>query len=160
MAAPLEKRSQNRPCRQGSLLFCGGSLKRGPTQNSRYRSPQALSGSRDAQQRMKALTEERTMHGVLAPAIIGKPFVRRALFPPPGIKKSLSWKDFQSVEKVAERHFFELSQVLPLAFAPGRQNLQSMKPSGFSSVLTHTPQGAFSCPCGAIHLVSSESGGT
>ena len=26
----------------------------------------------------------------------------------------------------------------------------------FSSVLTHTPQGAFSCPCGAIHLVSSK----
>ena len=46
-------------------------------------------------------------------------------------------KGLQSVEKVAERHFFELSQVLPLAFAPGRQNLQSTKPSGFSSVLTH-----------------------
>ena len=43
----------------------------------------------------------------------------------------------QSVEKVAERHFFELSQVLPLAFAPGRQNLQRTKTSGFSSVLTH-----------------------
>ena len=37
------------------------------------------------------------MHGVLAPAIIGKSFVRRALFPPPGIKKSLSWKDYFSL---------------------------------------------------------------
>ena len=62
----------------------------------------------------------------------------------------------QNVEKVAERHFFEHSQVLPLAFAPGRQNLQRTKTSGGSSVLTHTPQGTFSCPCGAIHLVSSE----
>ena len=44
---------------------------------------------------------------------------------------------FQSVEKVAERHFFELLQVLPLASAPGRQNLQSTKTYGFSSVLTH-----------------------
>ena len=34
---------------------------------------------------------------------------------------------------MAERHFFELSQVLPLAFAPGRQNPQSTNPSGFSS---------------------------
>ena len=66
----------------------------------------------------------------------------------------------QSVEKVAECHFFELSQVLPLAFAPGRQNLQRTNPSGVFSVLTHTPQGTFSCPCGAIHLVSSEPNGT
>ena len=43
----------------------------------------------------------------------------------------------QSVEKVAERHFFEFLQVLPLAFAPGRQNPQSTKTSRFSSVLTH-----------------------
>ena len=44
---------------------------------------------------------------------------------------------FQNIEKVAERHFFELIQVLPLASAPGRQNLQSTKTYGFSSVLTH-----------------------
>ena len=40
-------------------------------------------------------------------------------------------------EKVAYRHFFEFLRVLPLAFAPGRQNPQSTKPFGFSSVLTH-----------------------
>ena len=44
----------------------------------------------------------------------------------------------------------------PLRRASGRQNPQSAKTSGFSSVLTHIPQGTFSCPCGAIHLVSSE----
>ena len=38
---------------------------------------------------------------------------------------------------MAGRHSFELSQVLPPALAPGRQNLQSTKTSGFSSVLTH-----------------------
>ena len=54
-----------------------------------------------------------------------------------GIMKPGALARLQSVEKVAERHFFELSQVLPLAFAPGRQNLQSTKTSGFSSVLTH-----------------------
>ena len=46
-------------------------------------------------------------------------------------------KGRQSVEKVAFSHFFELSQVLPLAFAPGRKNLQGTKTSGVSSVLTH-----------------------
>ena len=45
----------------------------------------------------------------------------------------------QRVENVAERHIFELSQVLPLAFAPGRQNLQRTKPYRFSSVLTRMP---------------------
>ena len=44
---------------------------------------------------------------------------------------------FVTVEKVAERHFFELLRVLPLALAPGRQNPQSTKTYGFSSVLTH-----------------------
>ena len=33
----------------------------------------------------------------------------------------------QSVKKVAERHYFEFSQVLPLALAPGRQNPQGTK---------------------------------
>ena len=46
-------------------------------------------------------------------------------------------KGRQSVEKVAFSHFFELSQVLPLAFAPGRKNLQGTKTSGASSFLTH-----------------------
>ena len=78
----------------------------------------------------------------------------------------------QSVKKVAECHFFEFygfclaknmrfrpgkrAETDPLRRASVRQNPQSTKTSGFSSVLTHTPQGAFSCPCGAIHLVSSE----
>ena len=52
----------------------------------------------------------------------------------------------QNVEKVAFRHFFEHSQVLPLAFAPGRQNLQRTKTSGGSSVLTHTPPGDLLLP--------------
>jgi len=33
----------------------------------------------------------------------------------------------ESVEKVAGRHFFEFSRVLPLALAPGRQNPQGTK---------------------------------
>ena len=82
------------------------------------------------------------------------------------------WRPSQSVKKVAECHFFEFygfclaknmrfrpgkrARTDPLRRASGRQNPQSTKTSGFSSVLTHTPQGAFSCPCGAIHLVSSE----
>ena len=33
----------------------------------------------------------------------------------------------ESVEKVAERRFFEFSRVLPLAHAPGRQNPKGMK---------------------------------
>ncbi|MGN0799314.1 MAG: hypothetical protein ACI4NU_02655 [Christensenellales bacterium] len=53
------------------------------------------------------------------------------------VKGSPAGEPFQSVEKVAERHFFEFLQVLPLASAPGRQNLQSTKTFGFSSVLTH-----------------------
>jgi len=40
----------------------------------------------------------------------------------------------QRVEKVAKGHFFEFSQRLPLATAPGRQTLQRAKPSGVSSV--------------------------
>ena len=46
---------------------------------------------------------------------------------------------FESVKKVAERHFFEFFRVSPLAFAPGRQNPQSTKTFGFSSVLTCMP---------------------
>ena len=42
-----------------------------------------------------------------------------------------------TAEKVAKRHFFEFLRVSPLAFSPGRQNPQSTKTSGFSSVLTH-----------------------
>ena len=53
---------------------------------------------------------------------------------------------------MAERHFFELSQVLPLALAPGRQNPQSTKTSGFSSVLTHTPRGPSPAPAGQFTL--------
>ena len=41
---------------------------------------------------------------------------------------------------------------------PGGKIRKVRKPLGFHPVLTHTPQGAFSCPCGAIHLVSSEAG--
>ena len=60
---------------------------------------------------------------------------------------------FETVEKVAERHFFEfygfcLAKNMrfrpgkrdgtdPLRRASGRQNPQSRKTSGFSSVLTH-----------------------
>ena len=60
---------------------------------------------------------------------------------------------FESVKKVAERHFFEFLRVLPckkmrfrpgkragtdpLRRASGRQNPQSTKTSRFSSVLTH-----------------------
>ena len=62
-----------------------------------------------------------------------------------GIISCFSWNrnkgghtaPFVTVEKVAERHFFELLRVLPLALAPGRQNPQSTKTYGFSSVLTH-----------------------
>ena len=86
--------------------------------------------------------------------------------------KALLVQGAQSVKKAAEHHFFEFygfcfaknvrfrpgtrAGTDPLRRAFGRQNPQSTKTSGFSSVLTHTPQGAFSCPCGAIHLVSSE----
>ena len=45
----------------------------------------------------------------------------------------------ESVEKVAGRHFFEFSRVLPLAFAPGRQNPQGTKTQRFSSVLMCMP---------------------
>ena len=58
----------------------------------------------------------------------------------------------QSIEKVAERHFFELSLVLPLPLAPGQQNPQSTKTSGFSSVLTHTPRGPSLAPAGQFTL--------
>ncbi len=37
----------------------------------------------------------------------------------------------ESVEKVAERHFFEFSRVLPLAFAPGSKTRKVRKPEGF-----------------------------
>ena len=60
----------------------------------------------------------------------------------------------KAFEKVVKNHFFEFfscfaSRVRSRAAKPAKcENLW------FSSVFTHTPQGAFSCPCGAIHLVS------
>ena len=44
----------------------------------------------------------------------------------------------QSVEKVAERRFFELSRVSPIAHAPGRQNPLSTKTFGFSYLADKT----------------------
>ena len=57
-----------------------------------------------------------------------------------------------NVEKVAYCHFFEFLRVSPIAFAPGRQNPQSTKTSGFSSVLTHTPRGPSLAPAGQFTL--------
>ncbi len=43
----------------------------------------------------------------------------------------------------------------PLRRTTGQQNPQSTKTFGFH-LFCRTPQVAFPCPCGAIHLVSSE----
>ena len=77
-----------------------------------------------------------------------------------GVRLSKKWLDatFSSFYgfRLAENMRFRPGQRAgtDLRRASGRQNPQSMKSSGFSSVLPRTPQGAFSCPCGAIYLVS------
>ncbi len=55
-------------------------------------------------------------------------------------------------QKSGRTPLFCVLRVLPLAFAPGRQNLQQTKPSGFSSVLTHTPRGPSLAPAGQFTL--------
>ena len=63
---------------------------------------------------------------------------------------------FQNVKKVLLGLFWVYRFCLKHMCVSGRQNLQSTKTSRFSSVLTHTPQGGFSCSFGTIHLLSSE----
>ena len=61
------------------------------------------------------------------------------------IKEASAKLASKNVKKVAERHFFEFSRVLPLANAPGRQNPQGMKTFRLQVVTfpSNTPQ-AFS----------------
>ena len=61
----------------------------------------------------------------------------------------------ESVEKVAECHFFEFFSSGACAYgAASTECRESLAAQALFADLPHTPQGAFSCPYGAIHLVS------
>ena len=61
----------------------------------------------------------------------------------------------ESVEKVAECHFFEFFSSGACAYgAASTECRESLAAQALFADLTHTPQGALSCPCRAIHLVS------
>ncbi len=60
----------------------------------------------------------------------------------------------ESVEKVAECHFFEFFSSGACAYgAASTECRESLAAQALFADLTHTPQGALSCPCRAIHLV-------
>ena len=65
-------------------------------------------------------------------------------------------RPFEAVEKVAKRHFFEFFYPVLAPMARSAPNAKYENLWVFIRSDAHPPQGAFSCPCGAIHLVSSE----
>ena len=61
----------------------------------------------------------------------------------------------KAFEKVVKNHFFEFFSSGACAYgAASTECRESLAAQALFADLPHTPQGALSCPCGAIHLVS------